>query len=323
MRASGSHSITLEGRAAGRGAARRLPGRRPVAVHGSQPAERPVPRLGLARHRRGRVRARRPARPHRRGRAGEDAGGRVRDRPRRGARRDQPARRRSSTSTTRPIPTDDGTEEEVTAVFAEGQAAKTFVSEAAMRVVDRALALSGGAGYLNELTAGARVPRRPRGRVHAPARRQPRVRVPRPHRRSACGRSSPAMAAPAHAPRGRRAGLPARDAPLRDRRHAGRVAGPRRAGRQRVHVGVAGAAAGRVQRRPQLAHLAADAPLRAARGQRPARVRARHPRPRRARGGPPRGARPAPAAPTTSPSSRTPSASCSAPSSPSTRRATT
>jgi alkylation response protein AidB-like acyl-CoA dehydrogenase len=33
--------------------------------------------------------------------------------------------------------------------FAEGQAAKTFVGEAAVRVVDRALALSGGAGYLS------------------------------------------------------------------------------------------------------------------------------------------------------------------------------
>jgi len=42
---------------------------------------------------------------------------------------------------------DDG--ERVTAVFAEAQAAKTFVNEAAVRIVDRALALSGGAGYLN------------------------------------------------------------------------------------------------------------------------------------------------------------------------------
>jgi L-evernosamine nitrososynthase len=37
----------------------------------------------------------------------------------------------------------------VTAVFAETQATKTFVNEAAVRVVDRALSLSGGAGYLN------------------------------------------------------------------------------------------------------------------------------------------------------------------------------
>ena len=34
-------------------------------------------------------------------------------------------------------------------MFAEAQAAKAFVNEAALRVVDRALALSGGAGYLN------------------------------------------------------------------------------------------------------------------------------------------------------------------------------
>ena len=38
---------------------------------------------------------------------------------------------------------------ELTDLFAEAQTAKTFVGEAAVRVVDRALALSGGAGYLN------------------------------------------------------------------------------------------------------------------------------------------------------------------------------
>lgn len=46
-------------------------------------------------------------------------------------------------------PADVGTDDEIVALFAEGQAAKTFVNEAATRVVDRALALSGGAGYLN------------------------------------------------------------------------------------------------------------------------------------------------------------------------------
>jgi L-evernosamine nitrososynthase len=46
-------------------------------------------------------------------------------------------------------PAEDGSEEEITQVFSEGQAAKTFVNDAATRVVDRALALSGGAGYLN------------------------------------------------------------------------------------------------------------------------------------------------------------------------------
>jgi alkylation response protein AidB-like acyl-CoA dehydrogenase len=43
----------------------------------------------------------------------------------------------------------EGSAEDVVALFAEGQAAKTFVSVAAARVVDRALELSGGAGYLN------------------------------------------------------------------------------------------------------------------------------------------------------------------------------
>ena len=42
-----------------------------------------------------------------------------------------------------------GTREEIAALFTEAQAAKAFVNEAAARVVDRALALSGGAGYLN------------------------------------------------------------------------------------------------------------------------------------------------------------------------------
>jgi L-evernosamine nitrososynthase len=46
-------------------------------------------------------------------------------------------------------PMDDGTDDEVVAVFSEGQAAKAFVVDAATRIVDRALALSGGAGYLN------------------------------------------------------------------------------------------------------------------------------------------------------------------------------
>jgi alkylation response protein AidB-like acyl-CoA dehydrogenase len=39
--------------------------------------------------------------------------------------------------------------EELEALFAESQAAKAFVGEAAIRIVDRAMALSGGAGYLN------------------------------------------------------------------------------------------------------------------------------------------------------------------------------
>jgi alkylation response protein AidB-like acyl-CoA dehydrogenase len=46
-------------------------------------------------------------------------------------------------------PASDGSAEELDALFAEAQSAKAFVNEAAARIVDRALALSGGAGYLN------------------------------------------------------------------------------------------------------------------------------------------------------------------------------
>ena len=46
-------------------------------------------------------------------------------------------------------PTSRGTAQELTSLFAEAQGAKVFIGEAAFRVVDRALALSGGAGYLN------------------------------------------------------------------------------------------------------------------------------------------------------------------------------
>jgi alkylation response protein AidB-like acyl-CoA dehydrogenase len=44
-------------------------------------------------------------------------------------------------------PASDGDAEQLGALFAEAQAAKAFVGEAATRIVDRALALSGGAGY--------------------------------------------------------------------------------------------------------------------------------------------------------------------------------
>jgi alkylation response protein AidB-like acyl-CoA dehydrogenase len=46
-------------------------------------------------------------------------------------------------------PASDGTAEQLGALFAEAQAAKAFVNEATARIVDRALALSGGAGYVN------------------------------------------------------------------------------------------------------------------------------------------------------------------------------
>jgi alkylation response protein AidB-like acyl-CoA dehydrogenase len=43
----------------------------------------------------------------------------------------------------------DDSDEDVLALFVEAQAAKAFVNETAARIVDRALAASGGAGYLN------------------------------------------------------------------------------------------------------------------------------------------------------------------------------
>ena len=46
-------------------------------------------------------------------------------------------------------PASDGSAEQLAALFAEARAAKAFVNEAAARIVDRALALSGGAGYLS------------------------------------------------------------------------------------------------------------------------------------------------------------------------------
>ena len=46
-------------------------------------------------------------------------------------------------------PASDGSDDELTVLFAEAQAAKAFVGQTAPRIVDRALSLSGGAGYLN------------------------------------------------------------------------------------------------------------------------------------------------------------------------------
>ena len=46
-------------------------------------------------------------------------------------------------------PTSRGTAQELTQLFAEAQSAKLYIGEAAVRIVDRALALSGGSGYLN------------------------------------------------------------------------------------------------------------------------------------------------------------------------------
>jgi alkylation response protein AidB-like acyl-CoA dehydrogenase len=46
-------------------------------------------------------------------------------------------------------PASDGSAQQLGALFAEAQAAKAFINEAAARIVDRALALTGGAGYVN------------------------------------------------------------------------------------------------------------------------------------------------------------------------------
>ncbi|HEX6699806.1 MAG TPA: acyl-CoA dehydrogenase family protein [Gaiellaceae bacterium] len=46
-------------------------------------------------------------------------------------------------------PTSRGTRDELTRLFGEAQTAKLFIGDASVRIVDRALALSGGAGYLN------------------------------------------------------------------------------------------------------------------------------------------------------------------------------
>ena len=130
--------------------ARRLQSRRPGAVHGAQPDRRAVPRGGLARHRRG-------SRPiARRGIAGR-INGDARPRMQMADNSVDLAAARGVLSRAAALidehraanPTSDGTAEELEALFAEAQAAKAFVNEAAARIVDRALALSGGAGYLN------------------------------------------------------------------------------------------------------------------------------------------------------------------------------
>ena len=152
MRASGSNSITLEGvelpESGVRGGFRAGD---PRAVHGAQPDRRAVPRRGLARDRR--VSRCQVARHGIAGRINGDARPRM-----------QVADNTVDLAAARGVlsraaalidqhradnPTSDGTAEELEALFAEAQAAKAFVNDAAARIVDRALALSGGAGYLN------------------------------------------------------------------------------------------------------------------------------------------------------------------------------
>lgn len=78
-------------------------------------------------------------------------------------------------------PGDMGSDEEIVALFTEAQTAKAFINEASSRVADRALALSGGSGYLRQ-SVGPRHSRRPRRRVHAPTGREPGVRAHRQRR---------------------------------------------------------------------------------------------------------------------------------------------
>ena len=141
MRASGSHSVTFTAvELPARRAARRLPAGDAHAYMDRNVVAGLSPRVRVAGHRRGRGADGRDdalARRDRRRRARGD-GRRERDRARRlpgdaGAGRlaDRRGRR------------------EPTALFTEAQAAKTFVNETAPRIVDRALALCGGAGYLS------------------------------------------------------------------------------------------------------------------------------------------------------------------------------
>ena len=149
MRASGSNSVTLRRRRAPRSRpARRLPPpATPTAVHGAQPRSPAcsTPRRRSASPRRRRTQSlRRGSRGRRTTRARAHAGRRERRRPRRPRAACSPAAARRPASTNPPP-----TAASRAALFAEAQAAKTFVNEAAARIVDRALALSGGAGYRN------------------------------------------------------------------------------------------------------------------------------------------------------------------------------
>ena len=142
MRASGSHSVSFtRRRGAARRAARQLRRRRLRRVHGAHPDRRPVPRVGVARDRGG-------------GGVGRgDRAGQARASPMRGrgcwSPRTRSSSARAARSLSRAAMLVDAGDEDLVTLFAEAQAAKAFVNEAAARIVDRALAASGGAGYLN------------------------------------------------------------------------------------------------------------------------------------------------------------------------------
>ena len=134
MRASGSHSVTFAGVELPREAiARRVPDRRRPRVPATEPRRRPPARGRVARRRRG----------------GRASGARWR-----AGRSDVvlAAENAIDLAATRSIVARaatlvDEAEADVMTLFAEAQAAKAFANEAAVRVADRALALSGGAGY--------------------------------------------------------------------------------------------------------------------------------------------------------------------------------
>ena len=310
---------------------RRLPRRRPGAVHGAQPRRRAVPRR--------RPRSASPSRPTRSPAAG--IAGRINGdaRPRM-----QVADNAVDLAAAR------GVLSRAAALIDEHRAANPASdgsAERARRAVRR------GAGGQGVRQRGRRPHRRPRARalrrrrlpqrqpararlprrqgrlVHAPARRQPRLRLPRPRR---ARRDGGAALRWRSRPQRRRAGagrarVPRRARPVRDRRRlrhrgAGRRAG--RADRELARVRLARSAARLVLPVAQLAHVvahAAGAALRRQRAGPPARALRAHARP--------------PPAPTASPASTgrraaaasrcspTPSPSSSARSSPSTPPAIT
>ena len=237
-------------RAARRRRPRRVPHGRDRPVPRPQHDQRALPRLGLARHRRGRVRAasRSPSASATTRAPPCSSPSRRSTSPPRAA--SSPARRRSSTTTTpRTRPTTAPTTRS-SRVFSEGQAAKTFVVDAAdarRRPRPRAL---GRRGLSQRVAARPGVSRRPRRGVHAPPRRQPRLRLPRADGARTATAADVAMRASA-------APAPA-TAERAFRRALGRFAtgvtlitapGRRVARGQRVHVRVARSAARRLLRR--------------------------------------------------------------------------
>ena len=164
-------------RGPGRRAARRLPGRRRRRLHGPQPRGRAS---STRRRRSASPRARRAAAA---GALGDAAASRM------------PARRTlvaenaielgavpRDAVAARATLVDEADEDDLVALFAETQAAKTFVNEAA-GADRRPRARAVGRRRLPQRPpARARVPRRPRRQLHAPARRQPRLRPPRRRR---------------------------------------------------------------------------------------------------------------------------------------------